>query len=76
MISPSSTTPAYFHSLLEDLTLAKCHLEAAHSFNPLFQDTPELATNISDALIACKKALAVLNDPAYSVKESHSKGAA
>jgi hypothetical protein len=68
MISPSSTIPAYFHSLLEDLLLAQSHLEAANSFNPLVEnDTPELAESIADALSACQQALAVLNDlPTYS----------
>jgi hypothetical protein len=67
MISPSSTIPAYFHSLLEDLLLAKSHLEAADSFSPLLHsDTPELAENIADALTSCQQALAVLSDlPTY-----------
>jgi hypothetical protein len=70
MISPSSTTPAYFHTLLEDLLLAQSHLEAANSFTALFEsDTPELAENLADALSACHQALAVLNDlPTYSDK--------
>jgi hypothetical protein len=68
MISPQTTIPTYFHALLEDLTLASAHLEAANSFNPLVQnDTPELAESIADALTACQRALAVLNDlPTYS----------
>ncbi len=66
MISPSSTIPAYFHSLLEDLILAQSHLEAANSFNSLLGDTPELASNIADALTACQEALSILNDlPTY-----------
>ncbi len=67
MISPNSSIPAYFHPLLEDLTLAKSHLEAAHSFSPLLHsDTPELAENVADALTACQQALAVLSDlPTY-----------
>ncbi len=68
MISPQTTIPTYFHALLEDLTLASAHLEAANSFNPLVEnDTPELAESIADALSACQQALAVLNDlPTYS----------
>ncbi len=66
MISPTSTIPAYFHPLLEDLVLAQCHLQAANSFNSLLGDTPELATNIADALTACQEALAILSDlPTY-----------
>jgi hypothetical protein len=67
IIKQSPCTPAYFHSLLEDLTLAQSHLEAANSFNCLLQDnTPELASNIADALTACQEALAILNDlPTY-----------
>jgi hypothetical protein len=67
MISPQTTIPTYFHALLEDLTLAQSHLEAANSFNCLLQDnTPELASNIADALTACQEALAILNDlPTY-----------
>jgi hypothetical protein len=68
MISPKTTIPAYFHALLEDLTLANAHLEAANSFTTLVEnDTPELAESIADALTACQQALAVLNDlPTYS----------
>ncbi len=67
MISPKTTIPPYFHALLEDLTLASAHLEAASSFNPLVQnDTPELVENIADALTACQQALAILSDlPTY-----------
>jgi hypothetical protein len=70
MISPTSTIPAYFHSLLEDLILAQCHLEAANSFTALLEsDTPELAENLADALTACQQALTVLNNlPTYSDK--------
>jgi hypothetical protein len=32
MISPQTTIPTYFHALLEDLTLANAHLEAAGNF--------------------------------------------
>ncbi len=67
MISPNFTTPAYFHSLLEDLLLAKSHLEGASTYNPVLQEnTPELASNIADALTACQEALSILNDlPTY-----------
>ncbi len=71
MISPSSATPAYFHTLLEDLLLAHSHLEAANSFTALLEsDTPELAENLADALTACQQALAILNDlPTYRDSE-------
>jgi hypothetical protein len=70
MISPQSTTPAYIDRLQEDLILAESYLEASYSLSPLFQDsTPELATNIADALSACQEALAVLSNlPIYSDK--------
>jgi hypothetical protein len=63
MVSARTPLPPHLYSLLEDLTLAKSHLEAADLFSPLVQeDTPELAESISDALTGCLQALAVLNN--------------
>ncbi len=68
MIPAQTPLPPHLYSLLEDLVLAQSHLQAANSFNSLIQDnTPELASNIADALTACQEALSILNDlPAYS----------
>jgi hypothetical protein len=63
MVPAQTPLPPHLYALLEDLTLANSHLEGASSFVPLLQDnTPELATNISDALSACQEALAVLSN--------------
>jgi hypothetical protein len=68
MIPAQTPLPPHLYSLLEDLTLAKSHLEAANSFTPLLKsDVPELAEGIADALTSCEQALSVLSDfHAYS----------
>lgn len=68
MIPARTSLPPHLYPLLEDLTLAKSHLEGANSLIPILQsDTPELAETISDALTGCLQALSILDNlSAYS----------